>query len=109
MRPGSVVVDLAAEQGGNCDASAPGEVVVRDGAKVLAPLNLPATVPHHASQLYAKNVANFVVNMTRKGELQLDADDEIVRGSMLTRNGEIVHPLVREALGLDPRPAARPV
>jgi NAD(P) transhydrogenase subunit alpha len=108
MRPGSVVVDLAGEQGGNCDASAPGEVVMRHGVNVLAPLNLAATVPHHASQLYAKNVANFVVNMTRKGELQLDADDEIVRGSMLTRNGEIVHPRVREALGLAPWPAPQP-
>jgi NAD(P) transhydrogenase subunit alpha len=105
MRPGSVVVDLAAEQGGNCEASAPGADVARHGVKVLAPLGLAATVPHHASQLYARNVVNFVVNLARKGELHLDADDEIVRGSMLTRNGEIVHPRVREALGLAPRPA----
>jgi NAD(P) transhydrogenase subunit alpha len=104
MRPGSVVVDLAAEQGGNCEASEPGRNVVRHGVKVLAPLSLATTIPHHASQLYAKNVANFVVNMTKKGELQLDADDEIVRDSMLTRGGEVVHPRVREALGLAPLP-----
>ena len=108
MRPGSVVVDLAAEQGGNCEASEPGRDVVRHGVKVLAPLSLATTIPHHASQLYAKNVANFVVNMTKKGELQLDADDEIVRESMLTRGGEVVHPRVREALGLAPLAVPHP-
>jgi NAD(P) transhydrogenase subunit alpha len=108
MRPGSVVVDLAAEQGGNCEASEAGKDVVRHGVKVLAPLSLATTIPHHASQLYAKNVANFVVNMAKKGELQLDADDEIVRDSMLTRGGEIVHPRVREALSLAPLPGPPP-
>jgi NAD(P) transhydrogenase subunit alpha len=108
MRPGSVIVDLAAEQGGNCEASEPGRDVVRDGVKVLAPLSLATTIPHHASQLYARNVANFVVNMVKKGELQLDGDDEIVRDSMLTRGGEIVAPRVREALSLPPRAAPPP-
>jgi NAD(P) transhydrogenase subunit alpha len=108
MRPGSVVVDLAAEQGGNCEASEPGRDVVRHGVRVLAPLSLATTIPYHASQLYAKNVANFVVNMTKKGELQLDADDEIVRESMLTRGGEVVHPRVREALGLAPLAVPQP-
>jgi len=108
MRPGSVVVDLAAEQGGNCEASEPGRDVVRDGVKVLAPLSLATTVPYHASQLYARNAANFVVNMVKKGELQLDSDDEIVRESMLTRGGEVVHPRVREALSLPPLPAPQP-
>jgi NAD(P) transhydrogenase subunit alpha len=108
MRPGSVVVDLAAEQGGNCEASEAGKEVVRHGVKVLAPLSLATTIPHHASQLYAKNVTNFVVNMVKKGELQLDADDEIVRDSMLTRAGEVVHPRVREALGLAPLPVPQP-
>jgi len=102
MRPGSVIVDLAAEQGGNCEASEPGKEVVAHGVTVLAPLNLAATIPHHASQLYAKNLANFVQNMARKGELELSADDEIVRDSMLTRGGEVVAPRVREALGLPP-------
>jgi NAD(P) transhydrogenase subunit alpha len=108
MRPGSVIVDLAAEQGGNCEASEAGKDVVRHGVTVLAPLSLATTIPHHASQLYAKNVANFVVNMVKKGELQLEADDEIVRDSMLTREGEIVHPRVREALGLAPLATPQP-
>jgi NAD(P) transhydrogenase subunit alpha len=104
MRPGSVIVDLAAEQGGNCEASAPGETLTRHHVTVLAPLNLAATVPYHASQLYARNLANFVVNLAAEGALQLDKDDEIVRDSMVTRGGEIVHPRVREALGLDAPP-----
>jgi NAD(P) transhydrogenase subunit alpha len=71
----------------------------------VAPVNLAASIPHHASQLYAKNLANFVQNMTRKGELVPASDDEIVRDSMLTRGGQIVAPRVREALGLEPLPA----
>ena len=67
----------------------------------MAPLNLASTVPYHASQLYARNVANFVVNLVKDGVAQLDKDDEIVRDSLLTRGGEVVHPRVREALGLD--------
>jgi NAD(P) transhydrogenase subunit alpha len=104
MRPGSVIVDLAAEQGGNCEASRAGSEIVEHGVHVIAPLNLAATIPHHASQLYAKNLANFVQNMTKKGELQTGADDEIVRDSMLTRGGEVVAARVREALGLAPLP-----
>jgi NAD(P) transhydrogenase subunit alpha len=102
MRPGSVIVDLAAEQGGNCEASSPGETVTRHDVTVMAPENLAATVPYHASQLYAKNLANFVVNLAEDGALQLDKDDEIVRESMVARGGEVVHPRVREALGLAP-------
>ncbi|MGH9580731.1 MAG: Re/Si-specific NAD(P)(+) transhydrogenase subunit alpha [Terriglobales bacterium] len=102
MRPGSVIVDLAAEQGGNCEASQAGSEVVLHAVRVIAPLNLAATIPHHASQLYAKNLANFVQNMTKQGELQTGADDEIVRDSMLTRGGEVVAARVREALGMAP-------
>jgi NAD(P) transhydrogenase subunit alpha len=104
MRPGSVIVDLAAEQGGNCEASSPGETVTRHDVAVMAPLNLAATVPYHASQLYARNLANFVVNLAADGALQLDKDDEIVRDSMVARGGEVVHPRVREALGLEVTP-----
>jgi NAD(P) transhydrogenase subunit alpha len=106
MRPGSVIVDLAAEQGGNCAASSPGETVKSHGVTVMAPLNLAAAVPFHASQLYARNVANFVVNLVQDGEPQLDKDDEIVRESMLTRGGEVVHPRAREALGLAAAPSS---
>jgi NAD(P) transhydrogenase subunit alpha len=105
MRPGSVIVDLAAEQGGNCEASEAGREVVAHGARVMAPVNLAASIPHHASQLYAKNLANFVQNMAKTGELAPGSDDEIVRESLLTRGGEIVSPRVREALGLAPLPA----
>lgn len=108
MRPGSVIVDLAAEQGGNCEASQPGSEVVQHGVRVIAPLNLAASIPHHASQLYARNLANFVQNMTRKGELVMADDDEIVRESRLTRGGEVVAARVREALGLAPLPAPVP-
>ncbi len=108
MRPGSLIVDLAAEQGGNCEASRPGEEALVHGVRVAAPLNLAATIPYHASQLYAKNLANFVQNMAKKGELQTDADDEIVRESLLTRGGEVVAARVREALGMAPLPARVP-
>jgi NAD(P) transhydrogenase subunit alpha len=107
MRPGSVVVDLAAEQGGNCEATVAGETVVRHaGVRVMGPVNLAASLPFHSSQLYAKNVANFVLNMVKNGELALDTGDEIVRDTLLARAGEVTSPRVREALGLAPLPQA---
>jgi NAD(P) transhydrogenase subunit alpha len=106
MRPGSVIVDLAAEQGGNCELSSPGETVKRHEVTVMAPLNLAATVPYHASQLYARNLANFVANLVEDGAPQLDKDDEIVRESMVARGGEVVHPRVREALGQESPPSS---
>jgi H+-translocating NAD(P) transhydrogenase subunit alpha len=107
MRPGSVVVDLAAEQGGNCEATVAGETVVRHaGVRVMGPVNLAASLPFHSSQLYAKNVANFVLNMVRDGALALDTGDEIVRDTILARAGEVTSPRVREALGLAPLPQA---
>jgi NAD(P) transhydrogenase subunit alpha len=110
MRPGSIVVDLAAEQGGNCEATVAGETVVRHaGVRVMGPVNLAASLPFHASQLYAKNVANFVLNMAKNGELALDSGDEIVRDTMLARGGEVTSPRVREAMGLPPLPAAAPL
>jgi NAD(P) transhydrogenase subunit alpha len=109
MRPGSIVVDLAAEQGGNCEATVAGETVVKHaGVRVMGPVNLAASLPFHASQLYAKNVANFVLNMVKGGELALDSGDEIVRDTMLARGGEVTSPRVREVLGLPPLPAPAP-
>jgi NAD(P) transhydrogenase subunit alpha len=102
MRPGSVVVDLAAEQGGNCQLTQPGRTVTVNAVQVMGPLNLAATLPFHASQLYAKNVANFVLNLVRDGEPKLDGDDEIVRDTMLAHEGELRSPRVREVLGLAP-------
>jgi NAD(P) transhydrogenase subunit alpha len=105
MHSGAVVVDLAAEQGGNCEASQPGDTVVKHGVTVMAPFSLATSVPYHASQLYARNVATFVANLVKKGELKLDLEDEILRESLVTRDGEVAHPRVREAMGLAPRPA----
>jgi NAD(P) transhydrogenase subunit alpha len=100
MAPGSVIVDLAAERGGNCESTRPGETVRVHGVTVLGPVNLPATIPYHASQMFAKNGVTFLLNMVKDGQLQLDKDDEIVRESMVTRDGEITNPRVREAFGM---------
>ena len=100
MRAGSVIVDLAAEDGGNCALTRPGESVEADGVTILGPLNLPSTVPYHASQMYARNVAAFLQNMVKDGELRLNMEDQIVGDSLLTHRGEVVNPRVRELLGL---------
>jgi NAD(P) transhydrogenase subunit alpha len=91
MKPGSVVVDLAGEQGGNCELSKPGETVLAHGVKVIAPLNLPSTLAEHASMLYARNVHALLELMIKDGELALDFDDDVISGACITRGGEIVH------------------
>ena len=101
MRPGSVIVDVAAEQGGNCELTRPGETVVRGGVTLLGPVNMASSVPTHASQLHAKNVANFLALLVKQGNLVVDMDDEIVRETLVARDGEVVHPRLREALGKD--------
>ncbi len=98
MAPGSVIVDLAAEQGGNCELTRAGEVVDAGGVTVLGPVNLPATVPYHASQMYAKNLATFLHHLVKDGTLRVDLEDEITRATLLTRGGKVVHPAVLEAL-----------
>ena len=98
MRPGSVIVDLAAEQGGNCALTQPGEDVVRHGVAILGPLNLPSTLPFHASQMYAKTVTNFLAHLLKDGKIQLDLNDELTRGPLVTHQGEIVHDVVKKAL-----------
>jgi NAD(P) transhydrogenase subunit alpha len=85
MRPGSVIVDLAAEAGGNCELTEPGDEVVREGVTILGPLNLPATVPLHASQLYSRNVSALLAHLAPDGELRLDWDDEITAGTSVAR------------------------
>ncbi len=100
MAPGSVIVDLAAERGGNCELTKPGETIVINGVTIQGPENLPATVPYHASQMFAKNVATFLLHLVKKGELTLDMNDEITKETMMTQNGEVVLPRLREALGL---------
>ncbi len=98
MRPGSVIVDLAAERGGNCELTRPGETVEHAGVTVIGPVNLPATVPYHASQMYAKNIATFLLHLVKDGKLEPDREDEITAGTLVAIGGEVVHPRVREAL-----------
>jgi NAD(P) transhydrogenase subunit alpha len=99
MKPGSVVVDLAGESGGNCELTVPGETVVRHDVKIVAPLNLPATMPEHASQLFARNVAALLeLLVSEEGALQLDFEDEVVRGACIVRDGEIVSESARAAV-----------
>jgi NAD(P) transhydrogenase subunit alpha len=100
MAPGSVVVDLAAERGGNVDVTRAGETVEVHGVKVIGPLNLAATVPYHASQMYARNVTAFVQNFVKKGVVNLSAEDEIVRDTMVTSGGDVSSPALRERLGM---------
>jgi NAD(P) transhydrogenase subunit alpha len=108
MAPGSVIVDLAAERGGNCELTSPGEPVVRHGVTILGPTNLPSDVPYHASQMYARNVLTVVQHLVRREKgadgkatgapgLVIDMDDEITRESVVARGGQIVHPRLREA------------
>jgi NAD(P) transhydrogenase subunit alpha len=92
MKPGSVIVDLAGEAGGNCELSEPGESVIRHDVKILAPLNVPSTMAEHASQLYARNIQALLGLMVdESGQLSLDFDDEVIAGACITRGGEIVH------------------
>lgn len=100
MRPGSVIVDLAAERGGNCELTQPGKTIEHNGVKIIGSVNLPATMPYHASQLYARNISSFVLNLLKDGEVSLSLEDEIIRDTLLTRGGQVVHPRVRERLGL---------
>jgi H+-translocating NAD(P) transhydrogenase subunit alpha len=101
MKPGSVIVDLAGESGGNCELTRAGETVVENGVKIIAPLNLPSELATHASQLYAKNVDNLLgLLITDEGELGLDFQDEIVAGACITHDGEIRNERAREAAGI---------
>jgi len=100
MRLGSVIVDLASERGGNCELTRAGETVVESGVTILGPVNLPGAIPYHASQLYARNVSAFLLYLVKDGAIPLDSDDPIVKETLITRGGEVVHPRLRAALGL---------
>lgn len=99
MAPGSVIVDLAAERGGNCELTRPGETIVTHGVTILGPANLPSDVPYHASQMFAKNVTTFLLHLVKDGKLQVDTSDEITRETLVAQDGQVVHAKVREALG----------
>ena len=98
MRKGSLIIDLAAEGGGNCELTQAGETVEAHGVTIMGPVNLPATIPYHASQMYAKNVTAFLQNLVKNGELCLNLEDQIIRDTLLTHEGKVVSPRVRELL-----------
>ncbi len=100
MAPGSVILDLAAERGGNCELTRPGEKIVVNGVTIIGWFNLASTVPYHASQMYARNVTAFLLHLFKSGKLSLDLNDEIVASTLVTRNGDIVNPRVREFYSL---------
>jgi len=106
MAPGSVIVDLAAERGGNCEATRAGEIVVEHDVKIIGHINLASEVPYHASQMYARNLTAFVLHLVKDGRLRTN-DDEIVRETLLTDQGKIVNRRVREFFGLPELVAAR--
>jgi NAD(P) transhydrogenase subunit alpha len=98
MAPGSVIVDLAAERGGNCELTKPGETVEYHGVRILGPLNLPSRLSTNASQLFSKNVQTFLLNMVKDGQFNLNLEDPIVSGSLIAQGGAIVHTRVQEVL-----------
>jgi len=105
MAPGSVIVDLAAERGGNCELTQPGELVVEHGVTIIGWFNLASAVPYHASQMYARNVSAFLLHLVKDGKLQLNLEDEIVRDTLLTQGREVVNARVREFFSLPALPA----
>ena len=100
MAPGSVIVDLAAERGGNCELTRPGEEVVEYGVTIIGRFNLASSVPYHASQMYSRNLSAFLLHLVKDGKLRVDTDDEIVRETLLTQGGEVVNKRVRDFFSL---------
>ena len=100
MAPGSVVLDLAAERGGNCELTRAGETTVAHSVTIIGPINLASTAPYHASQMYAKNLTTFLVNLVKDGKVRPPESDEIIRETLLTQGGEVVNARVRESMGL---------
>jgi NAD(P) transhydrogenase subunit alpha len=108
MSPGSVIVDLAAEQGGNCEPTVAGETVDCDGVSVIGVVNLPGAIPVHSSQLFGKNVANFLGLMVKDGKVDTGVDDDVIKESVVASGGDVVNNRVREALGLEKLPEPEP-
>ncbi len=102
MKAGSVIVDLAAERGGNCELTQADQVVVEHGVTILGPTNLPSEVPQHASQMFAKNLVTFLLSLTKEGELDIDLNDEVIRDTLATKDGQVQNARLREMLGLEP-------
>jgi len=106
MAPGSVIVDLASERGGNCELTKPAETVEEHGVSIIGTFNLASSVPYHASQMYARNLSAFLLHLVRDGRLQLNLEDEIIRETLLTKDGEVLNARVREFFSLPALPAA---
>jgi NAD(P) transhydrogenase subunit alpha len=106
MPPGSVILDLAAERGGNCELTRPGEEILAHGVTIIGPINLASGAPYHASQMYAKNLTTFLQNLVKDGKVRPPESDEIIRETLLTQGGEVVNARVRESMGL-PVPVAQ--
>jgi len=101
LSPGAIVVDLAAEKGGNCDLTRPGETIVHNGVTIMGPVNLSSETPYHSSQMYSKNISTFLLHLVKDGQLNLNIEDDIVKGTLVAQNGKLVHPAVIAALEKD--------
>jgi H+-translocating NAD(P) transhydrogenase subunit alpha len=109
MQSGSVIVDIAAERGGNCELTVPGKTIVHNGVTIIGHTNIPATVPYHASAMYANNLVKLVALMVDKeGKFTLSTGDDVIAGCLACNQGLVVHPRIQEALGIAPAPAAIP-
>jgi len=108
MKPGSVIVDLAAETGGNTELTKPGEVIDVDGVRIDGTTNLPSTMPYHASQMYSRNIASLLALMvTKEGKLNLDMNDDVIKGTVITKDGEVVHEQTKKAVAVEGAPPPR--
>ena len=107
MAPGSVIVDLASERGGNCELTEASKIVVKHNVSIVGYINLASTVPYHASQMYARNISTYLRHMFKEGKPELNLEDEITRETLITRGGEIVHDRVREFFSLPGQSAAK--
>jgi len=102
MKPGSVIVDMAAEMGGNVEGTEPGKEIVRHGVKIIGLTNLPATMPGSATQMYAKNIQTLIKHLVKDGEINVDLDDEITKGATITHGGRVVNEATARVLGIEP-------
>jgi NAD(P) transhydrogenase subunit alpha len=107
MAPGSVIVDLASERGGNCELTKPGEIFMVNGVTIIGRFNLASAVPYHASQMYSKNISAFLMLMVKEGKLQLNLEDDIIKSTLVTQGGEVVNGRIREFFALAPLVAAQ--
>jgi NAD(P) transhydrogenase subunit alpha len=98
MAPGSVIVDLAAERGGNCELTKADQRIVEHGVTILGPTNLPSDAPYHASQMYAKNISTFLLNLVKEKQVQINLEDEIIRDTLICRDGQVVNPRIQQLL-----------